>query len=168
MVIPRAPGHFSAYGMLVADLRRDFVNTWFTPLADASFAEMEEIFAEMEDARTRNRDARPFGGRHQRHPRGRHALRAAGARRHRRSAGRAVQERQDRDGIKQRFDAVHQTRYGFSVPNEKAEIVSLRSATIGEMRKPAFEPIASGEAHAGGRRRARQPPGLLRLDRLRR
>ena len=29
VVIPRAPGHFSAYGMLVADLRRDFVNTWF-------------------------------------------------------------------------------------------------------------------------------------------
>ena len=48
VIIPRAPGHFSAYGMLVADLRRDFVNTWFTPLADASFPEMEEIFAEME------------------------------------------------------------------------------------------------------------------------
>src|SRR6476620_9589416 len=48
VIIPRAPGHFSAYGMLVADLRRDFVNTWFTPLADASFPEMEKIFAEME------------------------------------------------------------------------------------------------------------------------
>ena len=44
VIIPRAPGHFSAYGMLVADLRRDFVNTWFTPLADASFADMEKIF----------------------------------------------------------------------------------------------------------------------------
>ena len=42
VVIPRAPGHFSAYGMLVADLRRDFVNTWFMPLAEASFAAMEE------------------------------------------------------------------------------------------------------------------------------
>src|SRR4051812_12428206 len=48
VVIPRAPGHFSAYGMLVADLRRDFVNTWFTPLAEASFAAMESVFAEME------------------------------------------------------------------------------------------------------------------------
>ena len=53
---------------------------------------------------------------------------------------------EDRDGIKSRFDAVHQTRYGFSVPNEKAEIVSLRGAIIGEMKKPAFEPIAKGEA----------------------
>ena len=48
VVIPRAPGHFSAYGMLVADLRRDFVTTWFTPLAAASFAAVEEIYAGME------------------------------------------------------------------------------------------------------------------------
>jgi N-methylhydantoinase A len=53
---------------------------------------------------------------------------------------------QDRAGIKSRFDVVHQTRYGFSVPAEKAEIVSLRSAIVGEMRKPAFEPIAKGGA----------------------
>jgi tetratricopeptide (TPR) repeat protein len=41
---------------------------------------------------------------------------------------------QDRAGIKARFDAVHRTRYGFSVGGEKAEIVSLRGAVIGEMR----------------------------------
>ena len=33
----------------------------------------------------------------------------------------------DRDGIKKRFDAVHETRYGYSAPQENAEIVSLRS-----------------------------------------
>jgi N-methylhydantoinase A len=54
VVIPRAPGHFSAYGMLVADLRRDFVNTWFTPLAEASFPVIEGLYAEMEQ---RGRDA---------------------------------------------------------------------------------------------------------------
>ena len=32
VIIPLAPGHFSAYGMLFADLRRDLVNTWFKPL----------------------------------------------------------------------------------------------------------------------------------------
>ena len=35
VIIPHAPGHFSAYGMLFADLRRDFVNTWFKRLAEA-------------------------------------------------------------------------------------------------------------------------------------
>ncbi len=74
---------------------------------------------------------------------------------------------QDRDGIKQRFDAVHETRYGYSAAAEKAEIVSLRSAITGLLRKPAFEPIAAGAAEpptaafrgvaAGLFRRARPP-----------
>ena len=54
----------------------------------------------------------------------------------------------DRDGIKKRFDAVHETRYGYSAPQENAEIVSLRSATIGLMRKPASEPIGTGGRRA--------------------
>jgi N-methylhydantoinase A len=53
---------------------------------------------------------------------------------------------EDREGIKRRFDSVHETRYGYSAPAEKAEIVSLRTAITGLMRKPTFEPIAVGEA----------------------
>src|SRR5262249_47626136 len=53
---------------------------------------------------------------------------------------------EDREGIKMRFDAVHATRYGYSAPGEKAEIVSLRSAITGLLRKPTFESIAAGEA----------------------
>jgi N-methylhydantoinase A len=143
VIIPRAPGHFSACGMLVADLRRDFVNTWFTPLADASFSAMEAIFAEME------RQGRETVGRGQ-------TLAGVEVRRSAdmRYVGQehavtvdlpiALFTAQDRDGIKRLFDAVHQTRYGFSVAGEKAEIVSLRGAVIGEMRKPPFEHIAKG------------------------
>ena len=145
VVIPRAPGHFSAYGMLVADLRCDFVNTWFTPLADAPFPAMESIFAGMENA---GRDTVTRG----RSVSGTSATRAADMRyvlqEHAVTVDLPVElfKSGDRDGIKKRFDAVHQTRYGFSVASEKAEIVSLRSATIGEMRKPVFEPIIKGES----------------------
>ncbi len=144
VVIPRAPGHFSAYGMLVADLRCDFVNTWFTQLADAPFEKMESIFNGMEQA---GRETVTRG----RSVSGTHAGRSADMRYVLQEHAVTVDlptelfRNGDRDGIKKRFDAVHQTRYGFSVPEEKAEIVSLRSATIGEMRKPAFEPIARGE-----------------------
>ncbi len=143
VVIPRAPGHFSAYGMLVADLRRDFVNTWFTPLADASFEAMERIFRDMEE---RGRQTVTRGETVSRT----HASRAADMRyvgqEHAVTVDLPMElfETQDREGIKKRFDAVHQTRYGFSVPGEKAEIVSLRSAIVGEMRKPPFEHIARG------------------------
>ena len=145
VIIPRAPGHFSACGMLVADLRRDFVNTWFTPLADASFPEMERIFAEME------RQGRETVGRGQTLS-GVEVRRSADMRYVGQEHAVTVElpidlfTSQDRDGIKKLFDAVHQTRYGFSVAAEKAEIVSLRGAVIGEMRKPPFEHIAKGGA----------------------
>jgi N-methylhydantoinase A len=64
---------------------------------------------------------------------------------------------QDREGIKRRFDAVHETRYGYSAPAEKAEIVSLRSTVTGLLRKPGFERIAAvgatpgADAHRGAR-----------------
>jgi N-methylhydantoinase A len=145
VVIPRAPGHFSAIGMLVADLRRDFVNTWFMPLADASFPAMEDIYGEME---RRGREAVQQS-----------RVAIAGARVQRSADMRYVGQEhavtvdlpldlfqaEDRDGIKRRFDAVHETRYGYCAPAEKAEIVSLRTAVAGLMRKPAFEPIATGE-----------------------
>ena len=145
VVVPRAPGHFSACGMLVADLRRDFVNTWFMPLADASFAEMERLFQGME-ARGRETVTRGQGG----------CATAATCAADMRYVGQEhavtvdlpveLFRNEDRDGIKQRFDAVHEVRYGFSVPQEKAEIVSLRSAIIGELRKPPSERIARGSS----------------------
>ncbi len=147
VVIPRAPGHFSAYGMLVADLRRDFVNTWFNPLAEVSFAAVEEIYADMEE-RGRAGDRATAGSTLT----GITVQRSADMRYVGQEHAVTVElphelfERQDRDGIKQRFDAVHETRYGYSAPAEKAEIVSLRSAVTGLMRKPAFEHIAAGEA----------------------
>jgi N-methylhydantoinase A len=144
VIIPRAPGHFSAYGMLMADLRRDFVHTWFTPLAQAPFDEMEKIYSEMEQrgragvnhahvalheiAVTRGADMRYVGQEHAVSVELPIELFAA----------------RDIEGIKRRFDAVHETRYGYSSPGEAAEIVSLRGAVIGVMRKPPLETIEAG------------------------
>jgi N-methylhydantoinase A len=153
-VVPRAPGHFSSYGMLVADLRRDFVNTWFMPLADARFAAMEAIYAGME---RRGREAVAQS-----------RVTVSGVVVQRSADMRYVGQEhavtvdlplelfaaEDRNAIKQRFDAMHETRYGYCATAEKAEIVSLRSAVTGLLRKPAFEPIAAGAAEP--------PTGALR------
>ena len=48
IVVPPAPGHFSAIGMLHADLRYDYVRTWFARLAEAPLAEIERLYAGME------------------------------------------------------------------------------------------------------------------------
>src|SRR5713101_1313119 len=44
VIVPRAPGHFCAFGMLFSNLRYDFVRTWFTRLADASFDAIEKVY----------------------------------------------------------------------------------------------------------------------------
>ncbi len=165
VIIPRAPGHFSACGMLVADLRRDFVNTWFKPLAEASFADMEAIFAEME------RQGRETVGRGQSLS-GVEVRRSADMRYVGQEHAVTVElpiglfKTEDRAGIKALFDAVHQTRYGFSVANEKAEIVSLRSAVVGQLAQAAVRAHREGKCRAGRRGVPRQAAGVFRQHRL--
>ncbi|MGC2415966.1 MAG: hypothetical protein WA459_25140 [Stellaceae bacterium] len=130
--------------MLVSDLRRDFVSTWFTPLADASFARIEGLYRGMEAqgreavrrcgividdvAVTRSADMRYVGQEH--------AVTV--------ELPLELFRSEDRAGIKRRFDAIHDVRYGHAAEKEPAEIVSLRSAVTGLLNKPSFERIAAG------------------------
>jgi N-methylhydantoinase A len=54
VIIPSAPGVFSAFGMLFSDLRYDYVRTSLMPLEDAPFKDIEQVFRELE---SQGRDA---------------------------------------------------------------------------------------------------------------
>jgi len=74
---------------------------------------------------------------------------------------------QDRDGIKKLFDAVHQTRYGFSVAGEKGrDRQPARRPSSARCEKPPFEHIAKGNAEPDLRGVPRQAAGLFRQQRL--
>jgi len=157
LIVPRAPGHFCAFGMLHSDLRYDYVKTWFTRLDDAPFAEIEKIYQGMIAE-------------------GKAALASSGIKPGKVIIGYAVDmryvgqehpvtvdlsptvfKRRDRESIKHHFDEVHQLRYGTCAPEERAEIVSLRATVTGVMKKPPLEKIARGgrapsaAAHRGKR-----------------
>jgi N-methylhydantoinase A len=147
VVVPRAPGVFSAFGMLFSDLRYDFVRTWFTALEDAPFDAVERIYAAMESEGRRAIDAASVD------PEAVTVKRAADMR----YVGQehavtvdlpmAVFAARDRDAVKAHFDDMHELRYGTAARGEKAEIVSLRSTVTGIMRKPPHETLpAGGEA----------------------
>ena len=144
VLIPRAPGHFSACGMLFSDLRYDYVRTWFTSLGALDFERFEAIFSELEAE-------------------GRRAIDAAGVETKETAVGRALDMRyvgqehlvtidvptehfaaKDRAAIKRLFDEEHEQRYGTCAPNEPAEIASLRTWIVGVLEKPKFERIARG------------------------
>jgi N-methylhydantoinase A len=157
VIVPRAPGHFCAFGMLFSDLRYDFVRTWFARLAEVSFDAIEKIYALLiED--------------------GRSALAASGVRARRAAVSRAadmryvgqehpvtvelpaeVFRRRNRDALKRRFDEELLRRYGTCAPEEPAEIVSLRATVTGAMKKPRLERTRRGgrsplsSAHCGKR-----------------
>jgi N-methylhydantoinase A len=146
VIIPRAPGHFSAFGMLFSDLRYDFVRTWFISLDDLDFDRFEAVYRELEKEGREAIAASAIS------PREIVAQRALDMRYVGQEHSVTVEvpqthfDRNDRAGIKALFDMVHAQRYGTSAPDEPAEIASLRTTVTGIVEKPRIERIAVGEA----------------------
>jgi N-methylhydantoinase A len=148
VIVPNAPGHFSAFGMLVADLRRDFVRTVFTRLASAPFDAFAALLDEAESAgRADMRDANISirYGADMRYIGQEHAVTVD-------FAGDFIRGG-DGAAIKAAFDAAHEERYGYASPDEGAEIVSLRLSIIGQLAKPALPRIERGPLPAARQRR---------------
>jgi N-methylhydantoinase A len=148
IIIPNAPGHFSAYGMLVADLRRDYVQTLFSQLEAMPFEQFDRILFESE--RQGIKDIRLAAGRDvtitatyaldMRYVGQEHAVPV--------NIPRGLFAARDVAGIKAHFDQVHKLRYGYASAKEGAEIVSVRCSFSGEMPKPSFDRITKGDDQA--------------------
>ncbi len=144
VIIPRAPGHFSAFGMLFSDLRYDFVRTWFIALNNLDFDAFQAVYRELE------RDGRAAVAASSISPRGVTVQRALDMRYVGQEHSVTVEipqahfDHMDRAAIKALFDAVHAQRYGTSAPAEPAEIVSLRATVTGIVEKPGLERIEKG------------------------
>jgi N-methylhydantoinase A len=146
VLIPHAPGYFSAYGMLFSDLRHDYVHSVFRHLEDMSFDDIESAYRAMEhegrEALTRSAiqpdavlieraaDMRYVGQEH--------AVTVDLPARY--------FEARDKAAIKRHFDDVHQVRYGTCAPQEAADIVSLRVTVQGRMKKPPRHAVGAGTA----------------------
>jgi N-methylhydantoinase A len=136
VIIPPSPGHFSSYGMLVADLRKDSVRTWFKPVSQIKFEELEQIYADMEA------EGKELIKKHVKP--GEQLIMKRGA--DMRYAGQEhsvtvdlpleLFTKQDSKGIKSAFDQMHMQRYAFNSIQSQAEIVSLHSSVIGFLPKP--------------------------------
>jgi N-methylhydantoinase A len=144
IVIPQAPGVFSALGMLAADLRHDYVQTMFVRLDDAHLSELERELQAIEAAAlaTINKSGR--------RPTDVTYERAADMRYVGQEHTVAVllpshiDDEAARTVIKGLFDAAHEQRYNHSAPDESAEIVSVRVSAIGQLGQPRLPRLAEG------------------------
>jgi N-methylhydantoinase A len=144
VLVPVAPGHFAACGMLRSDLRNDFTRSVFQQLSNLSFETIERHYQDMESEgavliknsgvpveRTvvhRSVDMRYVGQEHAATLELPHGL--------------FVNE--DRAGIRRLFDASHERLYGYASREGDAEIVSVRSSTHGVVPKAKQKLIQHG------------------------
>jgi len=150
LIIPRVPGHFSALGMLLSDLRHDFVRTYYKPLAECDFAALGAIFAEMEN------EARAL-------------LRSEGMSEDRismqltldmRYAGQEFPiqtpvdaqalARGDAQALRSAFDRVHDRRFGHKADNEEVEVVNCRLTGRGRRQRAQFPAAPAVGSATGG------------------
>jgi N-methylhydantoinase A len=145
VIVPPFPGVFSAWGMLMADLRHDFSQTYIKPMDDADVAAINQTFRELE-ARVRELFAREnveensvvlSYGLDLRYVGQEHTLSVPAP---------AALEDAHREQLEKSFDELHLKVYGHNAPEEPKEIVSLKLTSIARAKKPNLENIPSGSA----------------------
>ena len=156
VIVPPYSGVFSAWGMLMADLRHDLSQTFITSLDGAEPGAISDLFGELEErivgvfakeniekeaiTVTRELDLRYVGQEH---------------------TLAVTTPALFTDGVKSQiakdFDEHHLRVYGHNAPEEPKEIVSLKVIGLGNVTKPKLERIADGgetppaEAELGAR-----------------
>jgi N-methylhydantoinase A len=156
VVVPPMPGNFSAFGLLVADVRRDFVRTQVTRTAGLGVAGIRAILAEMRDEAGSALAEAGFGRDRQRFE-ARLDMRYAGQ-----SFELAVPVAFDIasiDEIERGFREVYEARYSHAT-DDPSEIVSYRVAGYGIVEKPALPRIEGAGRSLEAALKGRRPVGF--------
>jgi N-methylhydantoinase A len=144
ILVPRDPGTFSAFGMLVTDVHQTRSFTRITRLDDAKPEALEKTFADMEEAALAELMREQF-------PRAQlTTLRSAGMRYRGQSYEVSVpvtelQSDADVAALGKRFHEAHRRRYGHMAESEAIEIVNFQVTAVGEIPKPQFNKIAAAQ-----------------------
>lgn len=153
VILPVLPAHFSAVGMLMTDIRHDYVRTFARAMADADFTAIQEICCVFE-AEGKTLLASEGVAPAQQDIRLSMDIRYVGQEFY---LNVPVSDdeltRQDRHAIRRHFDALHLRHYGQSAENRPVEIVNIRANAVGTRVKMEFrQPTVGGvEKPAGSR-----------------
>lgn len=148
VIIPPAPGAFSAFGLVASDLKRDYVRTLYADLGSVDPGTVAAAFATMEADGTRTLDTA-------RVPAERRSLPRSADVRYRRQAyeltvpiADGAITRATLDAAIAAFHVKHELTYGHANPAEPVQLVNLRLTAIGELPRLKL-------AHHGDRADAR-------------
>ncbi|TYB49658.1 hydantoinase/oxoprolinase family protein [Actinomadura chibensis] len=132
-VVPQVPAAFSAFGMLMSDLEYEFATTVLKPLSDATLAELEPAFADLE---SQGEEVLSVQGVK---PEDRTLIRRLDVRYHgqEHTLGIDLRDGDDAAAILERFHEQHRARYGHAMP-DGGQILTLRVRAVGVLPKPGL------------------------------
>jgi len=153
VIVPPMPAHFSAFGMLLADLKHDYVQTFVRELAEMTGGDIGDAFATLEKSAIEN-------------------LREEGAKPEQILLRRFLDMRyrgqeytlpvpvteellraDDFSALRAQFDRLHQEHYGHSAPAEPVMMVNLRLSALGKTDSRLPPASAQGDVASGERGR---------------
>jgi N-methylhydantoinase A len=153
VIIPPMPAHFSALGMLMADLKHDYVQTFVRELDETNGAQIADAFTALERAAAET-------------------LAEEGCKAEQIILRRFLDMRYrgqeytlpvpivedlrvppDFTAIRARFDQLHQDRYGHSAPSEPVMMVNLRLTALGKANQSLSITVSARDEDRGERGR---------------
>lgn len=148
VIIPISPGVNSAVGLLVADFRYDYSKTYLKKVSDVNLRELNRHYQGLEEQALQQMLDEKIAREKV------HFLRSADIRYH--GQGYEIEvpvpggklKAEHLEDIKRSFDDSHAKLYGYSQPREEMEIVYVRLAAIGQVKKPEFYRESLGDEDA--------------------
>lgn len=157
VIVPRNPGNFSAFGLLVADLSRDAVRTQLTPLRPEALDGIRQVYVDLEAQLTEQFVADGFDP-------GQVVFRRSVDARY---VGQAYEVNvtvpvgllapSDVGALEEAFHAAHAERYGHSAPGEPVELVNFRAIATVPTAKPAFPRLERTDSDGAAARIGERP-----------
>jgi N-methylhydantoinase A len=146
VLIPRLPGVLSAWGMLLADLRRDFLRTQLMSVDDECLSRLRGTFAELEQQARRlfaaeghEKQLRLERYVDTRYRGQEHSVKVP--------LGSTPLNGDTISALRRRFDELHRRAYEFTL-SDSIEIVNCHLVGFAKLPKPALKPIPARKANS--------------------
>ncbi|MDI6825045.1 MAG: hydantoinase/oxoprolinase family protein [Bacillota bacterium] len=141
VIVPQNPSHMSPWGILVADMKHSYAQTYTAPVQGLDPAEVNKLFTEMMEAGRRQlRDERV--AEEQIYFQAALDMRYAGQEHTVTVPCQPRIDDSEKQFVVQRFHTLHQQLYAFSMPEDPCEVVAVRITAYGRMPTPQLPSLA--------------------------
>ena len=157
LIVPLYPGVYSAIGLIMSDVKHDYVQSKMQPLAEIAPADVDAMFARLEAQAAQELRDDGFAAAHIKIQRALDLRYAGQGYEITMPCAEDALRQSGLDGLRRQFDERHRSLFGHMAPQEPVEVVSYRVRGVGvvpPVELPRFKP--TGATLADARRATRR------------